>query len=329
MVTLHHFTDPLWLTERGAWENDATPQLFAIFARRVVEALKEYVTTWVTINEPNVYAYGGYLTGEFPPGKHDLDTGFRVMTNLVRGHALAYAAIHAEQKEARVGFAHHYRGFVPAHNGSPLDRMAVGIQRRLFDELFPRAFNDGVVDFIYKRVRVPEAAHTQDFLGLNYYTRDRVAFNLSSPGNGFGRNFYPKDADLSGRGFLSNEPEGLFDMLNWARRFNLPMIITENGVEDADDRMRPRYIAGHIHQLWRAVNFNWPIKGYFHWSLVDNFEWERGWTQRFGLWGLDTETQARIRRPSVDLYAAICKENGLSSDMVEKFAPEMTVKLFP
>ena len=72
-----------------------------------------------------------------------------------------------------------------------------------------------------------------------------------------------------------------------ARKYNLPMLITENGVEDPDDRLRPRYIIEHLHQVWRAVNFNWPVKGYFHWSLVDNFEWERGWTQRFGLWGLD------------------------------------------
>ncbi len=77
------------------------------------------------------------------------------------------------------------------------------------------------------------------------------------------------------------------------------------------------------------VNWNWPVKGYFHWSLVDNFEWERGWTQRFGLWGLDVETQARIRRPSVDLYAAICKENAISSDLVAKYAPESVERLFP
>ncbi|MFN8403985.1 MAG: family 1 glycosylhydrolase [Anaerolineales bacterium] len=84
---------------------------------------------------------------------------------------------------------------------------------------------------------------------------------------------------------------------------DLPIYITENGVEDAEDKMRPRYIAQHIHQVWRAVNFNFPVKGYFYWSLVDNFEWERGWAQRFRLWGLDVETQKRIKRPSVDLYA--------------------------
>jgi beta-glucosidase len=101
--------------------------------------------------------------------------------------------------------------------------------------------------------------------------------------------------------------------MQWARRYGLPIYITENGVEDADDRLRPRYLAAHIHRLWKAVNIGTPIRGYYHWSLVDNFEWERGWTQRFGLWGLDPETQARTRRPSVDFYAEICKANALSS----------------
>ncbi len=108
-----------------------------------------------------------------------------------------------------------------------------------------------------------------------------------------------------------------------------PVIVTENGVESSDDGIRPRYIAQHVHQMWRAVNFNWPVKGYFHWSLVDNFEWERGWTQRFGLWELDTETQKRTRRRSADLYAEICKENGLSSDMVRRYCPEVFEKIFP
>jgi beta-glucosidase len=108
-----------------------------------------------------------------------------------------------------------------------------------------------------------------------------------------------------------------------------PIIVTENGVASADDRIRPRYLAQHVHQMWRAVNFNWPVKGYFHWTPVDNFEWERGWTQRFGLWALDTETQKRTRRPSADLYAAIVKENGLSSAMVRQYCPEVFDRIFP
>ena len=84
-----------------------------------------------------------------------------------------------------------------------------------------------------------------------------------------------------------------------------------------------------IDQLWKGINFNWPIKGYFHWTLVDNFEWERGWTQRFGLWELDTETQGRRKRPSADLFKLICSENCLSSEMVEKYAPHIYDQMFP
>jgi beta-glucosidase len=134
---------------------------------------------------------------------------------------------------------------------------------------------------------------------------------------------------MSSSGYLALEPEGLFEALTWARQFNVPILITENGIEDADDTLRPIYLAEHLRQVWRAVNFNYPVKGYFHWTQVDNFEWERGWTQRFGLWELDPETQARRKRPSADLYAEICHENGLSSDMVAKYAPESLSQLFP
>ena len=139
----------------------------------------------------------------------------------------------------------------------------------------------------------------------------------------FGRRYFPKDALVSPTGFLANVPAGFWDGLRWARQFDLPIIITENGVEDAEDTLRPRYLVEHLHQVWRAVNFNWRVKGYFHWSLVDNFEWERGWTQRFGLWGLDLETQQRIRRQSVDVYESICKENAIDSEMVRQLVPEI------
>ncbi len=100
-------------------------------------------------------------------------------------------------------------------------------------------------------------------------------------------------------------------------------------MEDAEDILRPQYLIEHLFQVWRAVNFTWPVRGYFHWSLVDNFEWERAWTQRFGLWELDVETQKRTRRSSASLYAEICRENGITSAMVEKYAPKIYPKLFP
>ncbi len=331
LVSLHHFTDPLWLSEMGAWETEAVVPLFEKFVRKTVEALKEYCTLWCTINEPNIYALSGYLTGDFPPGKRDNKLAMRVLANMLRGHAAAYRAIHEIQPEARVGYALHYRPQVPANPASPLDRLMRNIRYSGINLGFPSGISTGVMRTPLGNFRIPEAKGTQDYFGLNYYSVDTVAFDLRRPRELFTRSFYPKDADLSSTGFIANIPEGLFQSIRWAQHTypNLPILITENGVEDPDDRLRPRYLAQHIHQMWRAVNFNWPVKGYFHWSLVDNFEWERGWTQRFGLWGLEPETQKRIRRPSVDLYAAICKENGLTSEMVQQYCPEVYEKMFP
>jgi beta-glucosidase len=322
LVTLHHFTDPLWLYEQGGWENDDTPALFEKFVRKVVDSLRGYVTTWVPINEPNVYVYGGYLGGGFPPGKNDTAAAFRVMANMLRGHALAYRAIKSIQREARVGAAINVRAMRPAHNWSPADKKLASMLAQNFNASFLDALSGQKLRFAFKSTRVPEAAGTQDFVGINYYTTDLVAFRPLKTRDFFNKRFYPSSAPLSDTGFIAHVPEGLYTVLKWAKDYQLPILITENGVEDADDHLRPRYLVEHLHQLWRAIQFNWPVKGYFHWSLIDNFEWERGWSQRFGLWGLDVDTQARIRRPSVDLYAAICQQNALSSDRIIQYAPE-------
>jgi beta-glucosidase len=329
IVTLHHFSDPIWLSELGSWENENMPQFFEKYVGKIVDALKEYVSTWVTINEPNVLLTFAYVLGQFPPGKKDLRNALRVATNMIRAHAAAYHLIHKIQPQAQVGIATNYRGFVPAKPWFPPDAWVASLQSRLFNDLFPVALRDGVLRFPMTVKRIHQAKNTQDFLGIDYYTCDRVSFNLFKAGEMFGRRFYPSDADLSDNGFIANEPEGLFTALKWALQFKKPIIITENGVEDGDDHLRPRYLLQHLHQLWRGVNFNWPVKGYFHWTLVDNFEWERGWTQRFGLWELDTETQARRKRPSADLYAQICRENCISSDMVSHYAPEIYSLIFP
>jgi beta-glucosidase len=329
MVTLHHFSDPIWLMQMGGWENPDTPALFEAFTRKVIPALAEYVNLWVTINEPNVYVLCGWLEGVFPPGEKSLPQAAVVLEHLLRGHARAYHAIHEIQPQAQVGVAINYRSFKPARSWMPLDRIPVSLQNQIYNNAFHDALVDGKLNMVFKKVNIPEAAKTQDFVGVNYYTRDIIKFDLFKPGTMFGSSSFPKNALLSSTGFLANVPEGMFDALKWAHKYELPIIVTENGVEDDKDSLRPRYTIEHLYQVWRAANFNWRVKGYFHWSLVDNFEWERGWTQRFGLWGLDVDTQKRVHRPSVDMYETICKENGISSEMVERFAPEILDTLFP
>jgi beta-glucosidase len=328
LITLHHYSDPQWFVDQGGWEKDTATGLFEKYVRKVVTALKDYVSLWCTFNEPSGYAAYGFLFGYFPPGKKDFNLTFKVVVNIARAHATAYQVIHQIQPQARVGMAHYYRSLVPAKSWSPLDRLVTHIQAGSND-IFPSAATDGVVHFLTKRERIPGAKGTQDFLGIDYYTRDYVSFNLTKGSEFFGRRFFRADAELGPTGFLANEPLGMFEALKWGLKYKIPIIVTENGFDDSEDRVRPRYIVEHIHQVWRAVNFNWPVKGYFHWTLVDNFEWERGWSQRFGLWELDVETQARHKRPSAELFAEICRENGISSDMVRKYAPAAFPEMFP
>ncbi|HET7009273.1 MAG TPA: family 1 glycosylhydrolase [Anaerolineales bacterium] len=329
IVTLHHFTNPRWLMEQGGWLADSTPARFASYVQKAVAGLHDLADIWVTINEPNVYAYACYAAGVFPPGVKDLGKTFEVMASLVRGHAMAYQTIHEIQPHAMVGLAHHYRGMDPLHAWNPLERFLASFRSRIFNTLIARALHDGRLRIPGKSLRIPEAARTQDFFGLNSYTTEAVTFDPRARREMFGRSGYPPDADLSPSGFIANNPGGFWRALVWARRFDLPILVTENGVEDAEDRIRPRYLALHLRQLWRAVNFNWDVRGYIHWSLVDNFEWERGWTQRFGLWELDVDTQERRKRRSADFYAEICRANGLSSEMVERYAPEAVAMVFP
>jgi len=329
LVTLHHFTDPLWLTEMGGWENEGVGERFAVYVGKMVEALQSYVTAWCTINEPNVVAALGYVTGGFPPGVTDIQRAMQVMVNQARAHAMAYHKIKEIQAESRVGIVVNWRGFKPAKSWAVTDRLAASIFNALFNEFFPRMCRDGVARLLTKKVEMPEAKGTQDYLGLNYYTSEMVHFDLRARDEMFVRRSSPEGMELSPSGYIANWPEEFFRSIKWGLQFNVPIIVTENGTEDPDDNFRRRYLVDHIHQLWHAVNFNYPIKGYFHWTLVDNFEWERGWTQRFGLWELDEESQVRRKRRSADLYAAICGENALTSQMVREYAPEIFDRHFP
>ena len=329
MVTLHHFSDPLWIYRKGGWENPETVTHFAAFVRYAVEALKDLVKLWVTINEPAVYTVGGYLGGGFPPGKNDLGSAYTVLANLLRGHAGAYQIIHTLQPDAQVGIAKQYRAMAPSRPWFPPDRWITRFSSSSFNDAFMGAIVDGHFKFSFEKEYIPEAIGTQDFIGVNYYSQDQIRFQPFAIKNVFQRRHYLPDAKLSETGFIASVPNGMHAALKWAHQFDLPIYITENGVEDAQDNMRPAYLLEHLRKVWDAANSNWQVKGYFHWSQVDNFEWERGWSQRFGLWGIDPETQERQRRPSADLYAAICKENGISSDTVRQYAPDVLQTLFP
>jgi beta-glucosidase len=329
MVSLVHFSHPQWFLDRGGWLDDQSIPLFERYVRKSVLALKDLVQMWVTINEPNVYVYSGYVEGVFPPGMKDIELAPALSSNLLKAHAAGYEAIHDLQPEAEVGIAHHYRSFQPSDPRNPLDRIVTRFRHHGFNNVFPEAIKSGKMRMLHWHESMPEIKDTQDFFGLNYYTRESVDVDLRNPGEILRTGGFPEGADISPTGFIANEPDGFWEALRWAHGYDLPIYITENGIEDPEDRIRSRFLAGHIHTLWRAANFNWKIKGYYHWTLVDNFEWERGWTQRFGLWEMDPKTQVRKKRRAADFFAEICKENGLTSGAVAEYAPEVLDELFP
>ncbi|GEM_PF-120675 len=329
MVTLHHFSNPRWLAERGGWEATETISLFARFVRRVVESLGRYCNLWCTINEPNVYAFFGYLEGKFPPGKSDFKAALRVMRNMLRGHAAAYRQIHAVQTDARVGFAHHMRVLDPLNPHSLLDRRVA----RNADTIFNQAILSALVSGVWKPPLgfglAPGLRRTLDWIGLNYYTRDTVTFDRSQAQAMFTRRQRSEGAELLDGGYGEFYPHGIFRCIRRLARLELPIYITENGIPDSDDDQRPRYILTHLHQVWRAIQLCDPVMGYYHWTLVDNFEWAEGWTLRFGLIELDPATQRRRPRPSASLYADVVRANAITPQIIDTYAPELRSELLP
>ncbi|MFN2466167.1 MAG: glycoside hydrolase family 1 protein [Candidatus Dormibacteria bacterium] len=324
MVTLHHFTNPSWLAARGGWENGEVVDAFRRYARLCVERLGDLVSLWVTINEPNVYAYQGYTAGDWPPEKRDLGAATAVLRNMVRAHAAGFEEIKSSRHGAgaKVGIAQHLRVFQPWHGWSPLDRLAAAFPHRAFNHWFLRACTSGAAGFpLGLRFRIPEAVGTMDYIGVNYYSRDMIMFDPRAHGSLFSRTLVAPGKQQSDFN-MEVYPEGFNTVISdvW-RAYGRPIYITENGVADASDLLRPAALVGHLAELARAQRDGADLRGYMHWSSMDNFEWSEGYAMRFGLLEVDFATQERRPRPSAALYSAIIARNGLTWDEIEQHHP--------
>lgn len=324
MVTLHHFTNPTWLADRGGWENPSVVESFRRYARHCADQLGDLVTLWITINEPNVYAYQCYATGLWDPEKKNLLVAARVLRSLVRGHAAAYQEIRSSThgSTARVGVAQHLRVFQPWHPWSPLDRLAASFPHRAFNHWFLHACATGHAGFpLGLGQRIPEAVGTLDFVGVNYYSRDMVSFRPGALGSMLSKTFPAPGRPRSDFG-MEIYPEGFHTVLTDAwRTYGLPIYITENGVADATDRFRPRALIAHLAEMARAQREGVDIRGYLHWSSMDNFEWSEGYSMRFGLIEVDFDTQERRPRPSAALYSQVIERNGLTWEELQQHHP--------
>jgi beta-glucosidase len=319
MVTLHHFSLPLWMAEQEGLLSRELPGRLARFATETVRALGDLCTLWITINEPSVLAAHAYLLGAWPPARKDPVAAIRAHHRLLEAHVAMYRAVHAADPTGRamVGVAHHLRVVEPERPRWFADRAAAAFMRGTFNHAFVRALVEGTVagplDIFGTNpgFRITDAKGTQDFFGVNYYSRDVVRFSLARAGEMFIERGVPADAPVSDLGW-DIFPQGLGSILRaWGSRTGLPIYVTENGLADAADTRRGRFIVDHLREVEAAMADGVDVRGYLHWSLLDNFEWAEGYAPRFGLAAVDYPTQKRTLRPSGELYGLIARERRL------------------
>jgi beta-glucosidase len=247
---------------------------------------------------------------------------------MARAHASAYHAIHRLQPDTQVGWAHHFVAFDPASATSVADRLATRIIDSLFNESFLRLIENGHGGFPFNLIfgNIPEVAGTCDFVGLNVYSRFHVAFDPTRFSQLCARVFVPEHVPQGDRGvhqpYGEAYPAAVRAAVTRVARLKKPIYILENGVPDAQDRIRPWLMVNAINEVRQLVEEGHDIRGYFHWTLTDNFEWSEGWHLRFGLIGLYPKTQQRTWRPSAQIYAAIARSNSLSPEMIAQYCTE-------
>src|SRR5262249_21112664 len=264
MVTLHHFTNPLWLADHDGWLWDEAPKHFQRYVSKVVDALGDLCSMWCTMNEPSVYTVQGYSLGKWPPGIKNRKAVNRVTLNQVRGHAAAYKVIKAMQPGSQVGFSTHHIGFVPSVPAI-LHRPARYLADQLANGSFIRAVKDGVVPMVGGRsVAVPEGKGTLDWIGLQYYREMAVGFTSLSPSSLFIGLNNPPNMPLGPKDWGGLNPSAIFGHIRWlCTTLKKPIYVTESGVPDPTDTVRPGYLIETVRALWQAANYNFPSPASF------------------------------------------------------------------
>lgn len=276
-LNLWHWTMPTWFTELGGLEKRKNLVHWRRFVQKIADEYGSELKYVITLNEPNVYAVFGYVTGEWVPEKKSFYTCMKVYINLVYAHRQAYKIFKKTKPSIQIGIAAQLANIQAKRPHNVLDEFATAWMRFAWNWWF------------LNRIR-----KQQDFVGFNYYFTDYYkGFKPDNPGA-------PKN-DLG----WYMEPEGLYPLLVrvWAH-YKTPIIITENGVADSTDQYRQWWIEETIVAMERAMSEGVDVRGYFHWSLLDNFEWKFGWWPKFGLVHVDREHgMKRTIRPSAIWYA--------------------------
>jgi len=278
-VTLWHFTIPEWFSETGGWERADAPEIFARYCTHVAHNLADLATQFATINEPMVVAGIGYLRGAWPPfGDKQIVRFLRVLRRMQHGHNEAYRAIKAVHPELSVGIVKHTVPFSAEHGA--WNRVRAWLSNIGWTRLFMAPI------------------HRQcDWIGLNYYQHTRY---------GDTRELQVTDFNWKIDPYL-----GTYLALRELARYKKPIYVAEAGCADAHDRFRAEYIRNTVRGIAKARADGIDVRGYFYWSLLDNYEWAEGFTKRFGLVEVSYDTLERTVRPSARVYRSIIQAGAI------------------
>jgi len=330
MATLHHFTNPLWFAKLGGFASDSAVKYFSRYVDKMSLEFGERIPLWCTINEPVILAIGSYLGKFMPPAEYSPKKVSAACQNMLHCHIVAYQRLHQDKRKRtgpfadrprEVGFAHNVIDFKAERPMHLIDR----ILRAVFDQFYNRAWLEGTmgraqhfgIPGLIPRARpIPITKNRiyTDFIGINYYMKSYIRFKpLITTENTpselpIGVSFARRWDQVSDMGWAIY-PKGLRRLLNWVGKYRLPIYITENGIADRSDKMREGYIRQHLHELALATENGLDIRGYYYWSLMDNFEWVKGFGPRFGLLSVNHDTMERTLKPSALAYKRIIQSH--------------------
>ncbi len=287
-VTLWHWTLPPWVAKRGGVQNKNFPRYFSRFTEKIVKALGNKVRFWITLNEPEIYSKNGYYCGKWPPQKRGIINYYRALAKLILAHRAAYKSIEEIAPHASVGISCNLSYFdsAPGFINSSLKWFA------------ERLWNHYLLDHIEDEL---------DFIGLNYYFHNRINY-------GFNKNKNERISDVEWELY----PQGIYHVLQDLKKYLKPIYVTENGLADARDTQRAWFIKESLAAVSKAIQSGVDVRGYFHWSLLDNFEWEKGFWPRFGLLEVNYRTLRRTIRPSALKYREIIEKSLENSPYLTK-----------
>jgi beta-glucosidase len=308
MVVLHHFTNPPWINSIGGWTNPKTISAFVDYASRLVSALRRRVRIWNTFNEPEIYAGCGYLIGEFPPQRKWRFGSFRaVIRNMAEAHERVCSLIReagSEVGEVEAGFSKNWTHFQPHSQDSPWDAAVAAFTHSQLNSFVLNCFHGQA------------SKSSATFLGVNYYGRIRFK-NLKPliPVAGFSCEHLAR-MGIECDDMMERHPAGLESaLLDIYQQCGLPIYITEHGSASTDEAFRERDLKRNLLALHRAIGRGVDIRGFYYWSLLDNFEWQFGYSKKFGLLSVDfrDEKLPRKLKPLARVYSEICSSNLLET----------------